>query len=107
MSSEKSTDETIISTAENCNENERPNSVSEGEIIDDDEAEELKCNNNPIINVPVRRIQKNFRARHSDNESDDTEETGNVVANTTKSGKRRTFTNEIRRNLEKVAYIYI
>jgi hypothetical protein len=44
------------------------NSVSDGEIIDDDEPEELKT---PIISFPQRKIPKNFRTRHEKSDSDD------------------------------------
>lgn len=56
------------------------NSVSDGEILDDDEPEEQKT---PIINFPHRKIQKNFRSRHDKSDSED--EIGG------KSGKRSLY----------------
>lgn len=44
------------------------NSVSDGEIVDDDETEESKT---PIINFSHHKTQKNFRSRHDKSESDD------------------------------------
>lgn len=44
------------------------NSVSDGEIVDDDEPEESKP---AIINFSPRKTQKNFRSRHDKSESDD------------------------------------
>lgn len=44
------------------------NSVSDGEIVDDDEPEEPKA---PIINFSPPKTQKNFRARHDKSDSDD------------------------------------
>lgn len=44
------------------------NSVSDGEIFDDDEPEEAKV---PIINFSHHKTQKNFRARHEKSESED------------------------------------
>ena len=61
--------EELISTEKKKEENESQN-LSDGEIVDD---EDLK---NSIINVPLqKKLQKNFRARHSDHsdESDDDE----------------------------------
>jgi hypothetical protein len=59
--------EELISTEKRKEENESQN-LSDGEIVDD---EDLKSS---IINVPLqKKLQKNFRARHSDHsdESDD------------------------------------
>lgn len=44
------------------------NSVSDGEIVDDDEPEEAKT---PIINFSCHKTQKNIRARHEKSDSDD------------------------------------
>lgn len=52
------------------------NSVSDGEIFDDDEPDEPKA---PIINFAHRKATKNFRLRHE--KSDSEEEVGD------KSGK--------------------
>lgn len=49
------------------------NSVSDGEIVDDDDPEEQKST---IINFSHRKVSKNFRSRHK-NESDD-EADGNL-----------------------------
>lgn len=61
--------EELISIEKKKEENESQN-LSDGEIVDD---EDIK---NSIINVPVqKKLQKNFRARHSDN-SDESEDDG-------------------------------
>ena len=44
------------------------NSVSDGEIFDDDEPEETKT---PTINFSHHKIQKNFRSRCDKSDSDD------------------------------------
>jgi hypothetical protein len=64
-------DENIVqSLAENGDkEDEAPsNSVSDGEIVDDDESEDPKV---PIISFASRRISKNFRSRNEKSDSDD------------------------------------
>jgi hypothetical protein len=64
-------DENIVqSLAENGDkEDEAPNnSVSDGEIVDDDEPEDPKA---PIISFANRRISKNFRSRNEKSDSDD------------------------------------
>lgn len=58
------------SLAENGNKEDETvnNSVSDGEIVDDDEPEEPKA---AIINFSPSKTQKNFRSRHDKSDSDE------------------------------------
>lgn len=47
------------------------NSVSDGEIVDDDEPEEAKTS---IINFSHQKTQKNFRSRNDKSDSEDGED---------------------------------
>lgn len=61
---------TVQSLAENGDKEDETlrNSVSDGEIFDDDEPEDAKA---PIINFSHQKTPKNFRARHEKSESED------------------------------------
>lgn len=63
--------EIIIATVKK-DENESQNSMSDGEIVDDDddEVEDIKSS---LINFPLKKLQKNFRARNSAEETDEEE----------------------------------
>lgn len=52
------------------------NSVSDGEIFDDDESEEQKT---PTVNFLQRKIPKNFRSRHSKSDSEDEVKSGKIL----------------------------
>lgn len=51
------------------------NSVSDGEIVDDDDEPEEQNEKAPILNLP-RKIPKNFRPRHHNSDSDGAESDG-------------------------------
>lgn len=62
-------DEAIITTTiENGDKEDEAlnNSVSDGEIFDDDEPEEVKT---PIVDLPRKNL-KNFRSRHDNSDSE-------------------------------------
>jgi hypothetical protein len=81
MSTEILAEEISVAT-EKKDENESQKSMSDGEIVDDDDdVEDAKPS---PINFPLRKLQKNFRARHSDS-GDDEEEDGAIVER--KTGK--------------------
>ncbi|KAG5674127.1 hypothetical protein PVAND_004112 [Polypedilum vanderplanki] len=83
MSLENPTEKILIAT-EKKDENESQKSMSDGEIEDDDDVEDVKPNLNPI-NIPLRKLQKNFRARQSDSDDDEEEEGAIVERKTDKS----------------------
>lgn len=72
--SEAKIDETIRTesfVANGDKEDEEPsNSVSDGEIVDDDEPEEQKS---AVIPFPHRKVAKNFRSRNEKSESEEAE----------------------------------
>lgn len=73
--SEEKIDETNRTQYTEANGDEENNSVSDGEIVDDDDLEEQKS---AVFSFPHRKVNKNFRSREK-SESDEVE---------SKSGKK-------------------
>ena len=60
-------EENILVATKSKDDEESQTSVSDGEIVDDDEVEDVKQN---AINSSLRKLQKNFRTRQSESEDD-------------------------------------
>lgn len=83
MSMENSSEEVLIATQKKEeNESQNLSVYSDGEIIDDDE-EDVK--QSPIA-IASKKLQKNFRARHSDHSDDESDNEDGLTSFHKKSG---------------------